>query len=74
MANDYSLLFLPIFAVFGTLGWLMIFLETYLHLPTKQMSKEERITYSATQATIMTGMLAVVCYFALQFLQAEVFR
>ena len=74
MANDFSLLFLPIFAVFGSLGWIMIFLETYRHLGPKTMSKEERITYSATQATIMAVMLGAVSYFALQFLEAEVLK
>ena len=72
--QDFSLMFFPIFAVFGSLGWLMIFLETYRHLDPKMMSKEERITYSATQATVMTVMLGAVSYFALQYLMAEVLK
>jgi len=72
--QEYSLMFVPILAVFGSLGWLMIFLETYRHLDSKMMSKGERITHSAMQATIMTVMLAVVSYFALQYLEAEVLK
>ena len=52
----------------------MIFLETYRHLDPKMMGKEERITYSATQATVMTVMLGAVSYFALQYLMAEVLK
>ena len=72
---DSSRMFLPIFlAVFGSIGWIMIFLETYMHLNEKTMSKKERIKESATQATIMTVFLVVMSYFALQFIMAEVLK
>jgi len=70
--HDYSLLILPIFAVFGFIAWQMIFFETYRHFP--KMDKSERIGLSFTNTTIMTIMLGIVVYISLQVLQGYIFK
>ncbi len=70
--QEYQLLFASIMLVFGLVGWLMVFLETYRHFP--KMEKTERIRLSVTNATVMTIMLVVVCYIALQLLEVEALK
>ena len=51
---------IPIMVVFGVIGWVMIFLETYRHFP--KMDAEQRMALSLTNATVMIGIFIVIVY------------
>jgi len=53
-------IFIPIMAVFGIIGWVMFFLETYRHFP--KMDSSQRMALSLTNATVMLGMFIVIVY------------
>ena len=61
----YQTMFLLIASLFGLLGWLMVFLETYRHFP--KMDSDERFRLSFTNATVMTGMVLVIVYIAFYY-------
>ncbi len=60
--HDY-LATIPIVAVFGIIGWTMIFLETYMHFP--KLDKGERIKMSAINATVLVLILMAVVYLSM---------
>jgi uncharacterized membrane protein len=53
----------PLVAVFGIIGWTMVFLETYMHFP--KMDKRERIKMGAINATVLVLILIVVVYLSM---------
>jgi len=53
----------PVVAVFGIIGWIMIFLETYMHFP--RIDKKERIKMSAVNATVIVLVLIAVVYLSI---------
>jgi len=59
---DY-LAMIPVVAVFGIIGWIMIFLETYMHFP--KMDKRERIKMGVINATVIVLILIAVVYLSL---------
>jgi heme/copper-type cytochrome/quinol oxidase subunit 4 len=59
---DY-LVTIPVVAVFGIIGWTMIFLETYMHFP--EMDKKERIKMGAVNATVLVLILIAVVYLSM---------
>jgi hypothetical protein len=59
---DY-LAMIPVVAVFGIIGWIMIFLETYMHFP--KLDKRERIKMGAVNATVLVLILIVVVYLSM---------
>jgi len=56
---------IPIMVVFGVIGWVMIFLETYRHFP--KMDAEKRMALSLTNATVMTVMFVVLVYVSMHY-------
>jgi uncharacterized membrane protein YidH (DUF202 family) len=51
---------LPLMAIFGSLLWIMIFLQTYRHFP--KMDKHQRISMSVSSATIATVAVMAIVY------------
>jgi len=51
---------LPLMAIFGSLLWIMIFLQTYRHFP--KMDKSQRISLSVSSATIATVAVMAIVY------------
>jgi len=60
--QDY-LATIPVVAVFGIIGWIMIFLETYMHFP--KLDKRERIKMGAVNATVLVLILIAVVYLSM---------
>jgi hypothetical protein len=60
--HDY-LAMIPVVAVFGIIGWTMIFLETYMHFP--KLDKGERIKMGAINATVLVLILMAVVYLSM---------
>jgi len=58
--DGWMIISIPIMVVFGSIGWVMIFLETYRHFP--KMDAEQRMALSLTSATVMIGMFIVIVY------------
>jgi len=56
---------IPIMVVFGVIGWVMIFLETYRHFP--KMDAGKRMALSLTNATAMTVMFVVLVYVFMRY-------
>lgn len=67
--HDY-LATIPVVAVFGIIGWTMIFLETYMHFP--KMDKRERIKMGVVNATVIVLILIVVVYLSMLVIVGQI--
>jgi len=65
-------LMIPIGGTFGSLFWIMIFLQTYRHFP--KIDNRERFLMSAKSATILTGILLAVTYVSLLLLMRMILQ
>ena len=58
--QDWTNLFIPLMALFGAIGWLITFMETYRHFP--KMDGRKRLKMSIIMATVMTIFLVIISY------------
>lgn len=58
--------FVPIFALFGSLLWIMVFIENYRHFP--KMGQKERLWMSLSNATLIALGVVMFAYLTLMAL------
>jgi len=58
--ESWVTIFIPMMVLFGVIGWIMVFIETYRHFP--KMDSRQRIALSISNATGMIIIFIIIAY------------